>query len=107
MASFLQRLIPQLTKAVVTEEVPPAQRRPGPALNGSSRSSKPAKSRAKAKPAKRASSSRSSKPAKSRAKPAKSRAKARPAKRASTSRANPAKSRAKARPAKRAASSSS
>jgi ferritin-like metal-binding protein YciE len=108
MASFLQKLIPQLTKAVVTEEVPPAQRRPVPALNGS-RSSKPAKSRAKSRPAKRASSSRSSKPAKSRAssrsKPAKSRAtsrSAKPAKRAS----KPAKSRAKARPAKRAASSS-
>lgn len=113
MASFLQKLIPQLTKAVVTEEVPPAQRRPVPAVssNGSSRSrSKPAKSRAKAKPAKRASSSRtsSSKPAKSRAsKPAKSRA----AKRASGSRTSKpaktrAKSRAKARPAKRAAASS-
>jgi ferritin-like metal-binding protein YciE len=125
MASFLQKLIPQLTKAVVSEEVPPAQRRPVPALssNGSSRS-KPAKSRAKAKPAKRAkrasssrsTSSRSSKPAKSRAsstrsKPAKSRAtsrSAKPAKRASSARTSkPAKSRAKARPAKRAARSSS
>jgi ferritin-like metal-binding protein YciE len=127
MASFLQKLIPQLTKAVVTEEVPPAQRRPVPALssNGSSRS-KPAKSRAKAKPAKRASSSRTSKPAKSRAskpaksratsrsKPAKSRATSRtakPAKRASSTRVSKAaktlaKSRAKSRPAKRAASSS-
>jgi ferritin-like metal-binding protein YciE len=98
MASFLQKLIPQLTKAVVTEEVPPAQRRPVPALNGSSRSSKPAKSRTKpaksrasSRPAKRASSSRAAKPAK----------------RASTSRAKPAKSRATTQPAKRAASSSS
>ena len=120
MASFLQKLIPQLTKAVVSEEVPPAQRRPVPALSGSSSSSKPAKSRAKARPKKRASSSRSSKPAKSRtSKPAKSRASSRPAKRSSssrtakpakrtsTSRAKPAKSRAKARPAKRAATSSS
>jgi ferritin-like metal-binding protein YciE len=129
MASFLQKLIPQLTKAVVTEEVPAAQRRPVPALSGNSRSSKPAKSRAKrakAKPAKRASSSRTSKPAKSRAsKPAKSRATSRtakraasssrtakPAKRASSSRTSKpsktrAKSRAKSRPAKRAASSSS
>jgi ferritin-like metal-binding protein YciE len=83
MASFLQKLIPQLTKAVVTEEVPPAQRRPVPALSGNS--SKPAKSRAK-KPAKSRATSRSSKPAKSRAsKPAKSRAKARPAKRAASS----------------------
>ena len=86
MASFLQRLIPQLTKAVVTEEVPVAQRRPVPS-NGSTTRSKPAKSRAKARPAKR------SKPAKRSAKPAKSRAKARPA-----------KSRAKARPAKRSSS---
>ena len=79
MASFLQKLIPQLTKAVVAEEVPPAQRRPVPPLSGTSRSSKPAKSRAK-KPAK----SRASKPAKARAKkPAKTRAKARPAKRSS------------------------
>ena len=50
MASFLQKLIPQLTKAVVSEEVPPAQRRPVPALSTNSGSSKPAKSRAK-KPA--------------------------------------------------------
>jgi ferritin-like metal-binding protein YciE len=124
MASFLQKLIPQLTKAVVSEEVPPAQRRPVPALSTNSRSSKPAKSRAK-KPAKsRASSSRSkpaksrassrSKPAKSRAssrsKPAKSRATSRtakPAKRAATRAAKPAKARAKARPAKRSASRSS
>ena len=71
MASFLQKLIPQLTKAVVTEEVPPAQRRPVPALSSTSRPSKPAKSRAK-KPAKSRATSRSSKPAKSRAsKPAK------------------------------------
>jgi ferritin-like metal-binding protein YciE len=96
MANFLQKLIPQLTKAVVTEEVPASQRRA--ASNGATRS-KPAKSRAKAKPAKRAASSRSSKPAKSRA----SSRRARPAKRS----AKPAKSRAKAKPAKRAASSSS
>ena len=127
MASFLQKLIPQLTKAVVTEEVPPAQRRPVPALSTNSRSSKPAKSRAKkpaksraSKPAKSRTSSSRSKPAKSRAttrtakpakraatraaKPAKSRAKARPAK--TRAKARPAKSRAKARPAKRAAARS-
>ena len=123
MASFLQKLIPQLTKAVVSEEVPPAQRRPVPALSTNSRSSKPAKSRAK-KPAKsRASSSRSkpaksrasssrSKPAKSRAssrsKPAKSRATSRtakPAKRAASRAAKPSKTRAKARPAKSRAKS--
>ena len=83
MAAFLQKLIPQLTKAVVTEEVPASQRRA--ATNGSATRSRPAKraSRSRAKPAKRASASRA-KPAKSRAKPAKSRAK-------------PAKSRASAR----------
>jgi ferritin-like metal-binding protein YciE len=103
MAAFLSKLIPTLTKAVVTEEVPASQRRAA-ASNGAGRSrrAKPAKARAKrpaksrAKPAKRA-ASRSAKPAKTRAKarPAKTRAKARPA-----------KSRAKARPAKRAARSS-
>jgi ferritin-like metal-binding protein YciE len=103
MAAFLSKLIPTLTKAVVTEEVPASQRRAA-SSNGSarSRSAKPAKARAKrpaksrAKPAKRA-AARSAKPAKTRAKarPAKTRAKARPA-----------KSRAKARPAKRAARSS-
>jgi ferritin-like metal-binding protein YciE len=83
MAAFLTKLIPQLTKAVVTEEVPASERR----ADGRSAKSRPAKSRAK--------------PAKSRAKPANSRAK--PAK----SRAKPAKSRAK-RPAKtRAATGSS
>ncbi len=109
MAAFLSKLIPTLTKAVVTEEVPASQRR-APSSNGSTRSrstkpakarakARPAKSRAKARPAKRA-ASRATKPAKrgaSRsAKPAKTRAKARPA-----------KSRAKARPAKPAASRSS
>jgi len=95
MAAFLTKLIPQLTKAVVTEEVPASERR----ADGRS---------AKSRPVKRASGSRSAKPAKSRAKPAKSRAKpaksrAKPAK----SRAKPAKSRAK-RPAKsRAATGSS
>jgi ferritin-like metal-binding protein YciE len=117
MASFLQKLIPQLTKAVVTEEVPASQRR---APSSGSARSKPAKSRAK-KPAKSRATSRSkpaksraSKPAKSRAasrssKPAKSRATSRtakPAKRAASRSAKPAKSRAKARPAKRAASRS-
>src|ERR687898_295063 len=57
MAAFLTKLIPQLTKAVVTEEVPASERR----ADGRSAKSRPAKSRAK--------------PAKSRAKPAKSRAK--------------------------------
>jgi ferritin-like metal-binding protein YciE len=112
MAAFLSKLIPTLTKAVVTEEVPASQRR-APSSNGSTRSraakpakakakSRPAKtrakSRAKARPAKRA-ATRAAKPAKRAAsrtaKPAKSRAKARPA-----------KSRAKARPAKRAATRS-
>jgi ferritin-like metal-binding protein YciE len=93
MAAFLSKLIPTLTKAVVTEEVPPAQRRPVPALSNGSRASKPAKRRAK-KPAK----SRAKKPAKSRA----TTRTAKPAKRTAKRAAKPAKSRAKARPAKRA-----
>jgi ferritin-like metal-binding protein YciE len=118
MAAFLSKMIPTLTKAVVTEEVPASQRR---APSSSTSRSKPAKSRAKrpaksrAKPAKSRAASRSSKPAKSRAtsrssKPAKSRATSRaakPAKRAASRSAKPAKSRAKARPAKRATSGSS
>ena len=117
MAAFLSKMIPTLTKAVVTEEVPASQRR---APSSSARRSKPAKSRAKrpaksrAKPSKSRATSRSSKPAKSRAtsrssKPAKSRATSRaakPAKRSASRSAKPAKSRAKARPAKRASRSS-
>src|SRR5688572_13226264 len=87
MAAFLQKLIPQLTKAVVTEEVPAAERR----ANGRATSrSRPAK---RARTAKRATTAR--------AKPAKSRARAKPAKaraRRAKSRAKPAK--ARARPAK-------
>ena len=76
MAAFLSKMIPTLTKAVVTEEVPASQRR---APSSSARRSRPAKSRAK--PAKSRAASRSSKPAKSRSsKPAKSRATSRAAK---------------------------
>ena len=106
MAAFLSKMIPTLTKAVVTEEIPASQRR---APSSSTRRSKPAKSRAKrpaksrAKPAKSRAASRSSKPAKSRA----TSRTAKPAKRAASRSAKPAKSRAKARPAKRAASRSS
>jgi ferritin-like metal-binding protein YciE len=78
MANFLAKLIPQLTKAVVSEEIPASERR----ANGGR--SRPAKRSSRSRPAKRASSSRA-KPSKSRAKPAKSRAKAK---------AKPAKSRA-------------
>jgi ferritin-like metal-binding protein YciE len=99
MASFLSKLIPTLTKAVVTEEVPASQRRAA-SSNGSTRTraakpaKRPAKARAK-KPAKSRATTRTAKPAKRAAKrAAKPRAKARPAKRA------------KARPAKRAASRS-
>jgi ferritin-like metal-binding protein YciE len=101
MAAFLSKLIPTLTKAVVTEEVPASQRRAASSNGSRSRSAKPAKSRAKRRPAKTRAKAR---PAKTRAKsrPAKTRAKARPAK--SRAKARPAKSRAKARPAKRAAS---
>jgi ferritin-like metal-binding protein YciE len=85
MAAFLQKLIPQLTKAVVTEEVPASERRAdGRATRRTAKRS--AKRAAKSRPAKR-SSSRTSKPAaKSRAKPAKSRAKAKPAKSRASSR---------------------
>jgi ferritin-like metal-binding protein YciE len=96
MASFLSKLIPTLTKAVVTEEVPASQRRAA-SSNGSTRTraaKRPAKARAK-RPAKSRATTRTAKPAKRAAKrAAKPRAKARPVKRA------------KARPAKRAASRS-
>jgi len=96
MAAFLSKLIPTLTKAVVTEEVPASQRRAA-SSNGSTRTraAKPAKARAKS-----SAKSRAKKPAKSRA----TTRTAKPAKRAATRAAKPAKSRAKARPAKRAAS---
>jgi ferritin-like metal-binding protein YciE len=78
MAAFLQKLIPQLTKAVVSEEVPPSERRAdgrGRPAKRSSRS-RTAKRASSPRPAKRSASSGASKPAaKSRAKPAKSRAK--------------------------------
>jgi ferritin-like metal-binding protein YciE len=90
MATFLSKLIPTLTKAVVTEEVPASQRRAPATGSTRSRAKRPAKSRAK-KPAKSRSTSRTAKPAK----------------RAASRSAKPAKSRAKARPAKRAAASSS
>ncbi len=116
MAAFLSKLIPTLTKAVVTEEVPASQRR-APSSNGSTRSraAKPAKSRAKTKAKAKARPAKTRAKARAKARPAKSRAKARPAKRAASrakpaktrAKARPAKSRAKARPAKRAASRSS
>jgi ferritin-like metal-binding protein YciE len=116
MAAFLQKLIPTLTKAVVTEEVPaserrsngsrsrakPAKRRATSAKRSASSRAKPAKrsSSSRAKPAKRSSSSRSStakRSASSRSSTAKRSAssRAKPAKRASTARAKPAKARAK------------
>jgi ferritin-like metal-binding protein YciE len=109
MAAFLAKLIPTLTKAVVTEEVPASQRRAPATGSTRSRAKRPAKSRAKkpaksrSKPAKSRATSRSSKPAKSRS----TSRTAKPAKRAASRSAKPAKSRAKARPAKRAAASSS
>jgi ferritin-like metal-binding protein YciE len=106
MAAFLQKLIPQLTKAVVTEEVPARERRAAtngrattrsrPAKRRSSARAKPAK---RSRPAKRASTARA-KPAKrsaSSSRPAKRSSSSRPAKRASTARAKPAKSRASSR----------
>ena len=102
MAAFLQKLIPQLTKAVVTEEVPAAERRANGRATSRSRPAKRARTAKRSASAKRAASSSRAKPAKSRAgaKPAKSRARAKPAKsraraKPATSRAKPAKSRAK------------
>jgi ferritin-like metal-binding protein YciE len=107
MAAFLSKLIPQLTKAVVVEEVPARERRA--ATNGRATRSRPAKRAKRAsssrpakrasssrtakrasssRTAKRASSSRSAKPAKSRAKPAKSRAKPAKSRAASRSRSS-------------------
>ena len=90
MASFLTKLIPQLTKAVVTEEIPPAERR-GSSSNGRTMArSRPAKAKAKAK-----------------ARPAKTAAKAKPAAKSRPAKARPAKARATAKrsPAKRRATS--
>jgi ferritin-like metal-binding protein YciE len=78
MAAFLTTLLPQLGKAVATEEIPPAERR---SSNGARRS-KPAKS-SRSKPA------RSSRSTSSRSKPAKS---SRSTSRSTSSRSKPAKS---------------
>jgi ferritin-like metal-binding protein YciE len=88
MANFLQKLIPQLTKQVVTEEIPAKDRKPAAANGSASRS-------AARRTTSRASSS-------SRAKPAASRAKS-----AATSRAKPAASRAKSATTSRAKSTTS
>jgi ferritin-like metal-binding protein YciE len=117
MAAFLAKLIPQLTKAVVTEEVPAAQRRAATNGRATTRSrtakrssrSRTAKRSSSSRPAKRASASRPAKRSSS-SRPAKRSSSSRPAKRASTARsAKPAKSRAKpaksrAKPAKSRAS---
>jgi sec-independent protein translocase protein TatB len=89
MASFLQKLIPQLAKQVVREEVPARERKPAAATSASS-----SRSRSTATRSTNGSSSTSrAKPAASRAKPAASRAK--PAASSSSRAAKPAASRAK------------
>ena len=105
MANFLTKLIPQLTKAVVTEEVPPAERRGSSNGRAGSRS-RPAKAKAKSAAKRRPARAKPAAKAKAKARPAKSTAKSRPAK------SRPAKARAtaksrpsKARPAKRRATS--
>jgi ferritin-like metal-binding protein YciE len=105
MAAFLQKLIPQLAKQVVREDVPANERKPAAASNGSSarsrsssRSTASSSRSSAAKPAtKRASSARASKPAAKRATAAKPAAK----RTASASAAKPAAAR------KRASSASS
>jgi ferritin-like metal-binding protein YciE len=78
MASFLTKLLPQLTKAVVTEEIPAAERRRGTTRRRSSTS--------------RSTSSRST----TRAKPTTSRSSGRATSRRSTSRGSSGRTRAKA-----------
>jgi ferritin-like metal-binding protein YciE len=70
MADFLSKLLPQLGKAVATEEIPPAQRRSSNGRATTSRS-RSASSRSKASSS-RASSSSRSKASSSRSKPASS-----------------------------------
>jgi hypothetical protein len=85
MAAFLTTLLPQLGKAVATEEIPPAERR---SSNGARRS-KPAKSSrstsSRSKPA------RASRSTSSRSKPAKSSRSTSSRAKASSSRSKPAK----------------
>jgi ferritin-like metal-binding protein YciE len=90
MAAFLTKLLPQLSKAVATEEIPAAERR----TNGRARS----RSRSRSSATSRSSSSRSkSSSSSSRSKPASSRSRSKPA--SSSSRSKPASSRARSKPA--------
>jgi len=87
MAKFLEAQIQSLTAAVVSEEVPRAQRNPG--------------ATAKRKPAKKANAAKAGK-AKKAAKATKAKAKAKPAKASKAkAKAKPAKAKAKAKTAKR------
>jgi ferritin-like metal-binding protein YciE len=96
MAAFLSKLLPQLGKAVATEEIPAAQRRTNGARR-TSRSRATSRSSSRSKPASsrsKASSSRSKSASSSRSKPA---ASSRSKTKASSSRARkPARTRAKA-----------
>src|SRR3954466_15580626 len=97
MANFLQKLIPQLTKQVVSEEIPAKERKPAAASNGSSaarRSSSSSASRSSSSPrspSSRSSSSRSSSPSK----PASSSSRARKPASSSRSRSTSASSRSR------------
>jgi len=95
MANFLQKLIPQLTKQVVSEEIPAKERKPAAASNGSSaarRSSSSPRSTSSRSTSSRSSSSRSS----SASKPASSSSRARkPASSSSRSRSTSASSRSR------------
>jgi ferritin-like metal-binding protein YciE len=84
MANFLQKLIPQLTKQVVSEEIPAKERKPAAASNGSSaarRSSSSSASRSSSSPRSTSSRSTSSRSSSSRSssasKPASSSSRAR------------------------------
>src|SRR3954468_6698596 len=68
MAAFLTKQLPQLTKAVVTDEIPASERRKPASRRRTSSRAKPAASRAKSSPPRAKSSSPRAKPAASRAK---------------------------------------
>lgn len=68
MAAFLTKQLPQLTKAVVTEEIPASERRRPTSRRRTSSRAKPATSRAKSTTSRAKSSSTRAKPAASRAK---------------------------------------
>ena len=75
MASFLEKLIPQLTRAVAQDEIPAAERKPaGSSRRSSPRRSSAASSRSRSTAAKRSSSTTKRKPAAKRSTASRSRA---------------------------------